>query len=183
LPLTAFLVFLNRRPTKDPHPPSSHSPVGVAGDFWLGSRFRSPTGSTKNCQRTRVVLLFAQIESIEFCGFVSSRKFNAMARIAHARDRILCSTILQTPRPSRPSKNSCGRDAPFAPLDVRDCRKIVCDKLVRNRDGSGFRICESDNGARCAASAAGLRFRRPLSGKYSKSAADFCWRFGPVCLF
>ena len=56
LPLTEFSVFLNQRSTKDPHPPSSHSPVGVAGDFWLGSRFRSPTGSTKNCQRTRVVL-------------------------------------------------------------------------------------------------------------------------------
>ena len=51
LPLTTFLVFLNRRPTKDPHPPSSHSPVGVAGDFWLGSRFRSPTGSTKKLSK------------------------------------------------------------------------------------------------------------------------------------
>jgi hypothetical protein len=90
LPLTSFSVFLNQRPTKDPHPPSSHSPVGVAGDFWLGSRFRSPTGSTKNCQRTRLVLRFFETESTQFRKFVSRCVFNLLARIAHAPDRFLC---------------------------------------------------------------------------------------------
>lgn len=89
LPLTEFSVFLNQRSTKDPHPPSSHSPVGVAGDFWLGSRFRSPTGSTKNCQRTRLVLRLAGTESTQFCRFVS-RWFSICWHELHTRLTDFC---------------------------------------------------------------------------------------------
>ena len=103
LPLTEFSVILNRRPTKDPHRPSSHSPVGVAGDFWLGSRFRSPTGSTKNCQRTRLVLRLSQIQSIDFCVFVSDWNFSHLARIAHPRASFLCTAVRAFPRKLRQS--------------------------------------------------------------------------------
>lgn len=112
LPLTEFSVFLNQRSTKDPHPPSSHSPVGVAGDFWLGSRFRSPTGSTKNCQRTRLFLLLSLFPSTEFCRLVSSLDFSHIAGIAHRPARFLCSRLGDDPQKMRQSRIHAVSTAP-----------------------------------------------------------------------
>lgn len=164
LPLTEFLVFLNRRSTKDPHPPSSHSPVGVAGDFWLGSRFRSPTGSTKNCQRTRVVLLLRRKQSTEKCDAVSRRTFSQIARIAHCPARFLCTPGSRFPAEFAAIANLCGTERDRGAACRADERGFNCEKPVANRLGSGFPILSPRRGSRAGCAWRGSTHLRRFRG-------------------